>query len=110
MSSATGDLVPIIGKCDFNFRIGQNISITYTAFVSRNFPYDCILGLDVLKDCACFIDVANDSLYINGESESFSSDVSPFSESMQDACGYESLNGIEINENVTSDEKNTSSF
>ena len=110
VSSATGDSVQIIGKCDFKFRIGQNISITYTAFVSRNFPYDCILGLDVLKDCACFIDVANESLYINGESVSFSSDVSSFSESMQDACGYESLNGIEINENVTSDEKNTSSF
>ena len=100
VSSATGDSVPIIGKCDFEFRIGQKISVTYTAFVSRNF----------LKDRACFIDVANDSLYINGKSVSFSSDVSPFSESMQDACGYESLNGIEISENVTSDEKFTSSF
>ena len=84
--------------------------LTYTAFVSRNFPYDYILGLDILKDCTCFIDVANNSLYINGESVLFCSDVSPFSESVQDVCGYESLNGIEISENVTSDEKNTSSF
>ena len=42
VSSATGDCVPIIGKCNFRFRIGQKISIMYTAFVSRNFPYDCI--------------------------------------------------------------------
>ena len=110
VSSATGDSVPIIGKCDFKFRNGQKISITYTAFVSRSFPYDCILGLDILKDCSCFIDVANDCLYINGESVSFISNVSPFSENMQDACGYESLNGIEISENVKSDEKNTSFF
>ena len=41
---------------------------------------------------------------------SFSSNESPFTESMQDACGCERLNGIKISENVRSVEKNTSTF
>jgi hypothetical protein len=65
VTSATGDRVDIIGKCDFRMKIGKNTDIVCNAFVARGFLYDCILGLDILKDCACYIDVANDSLYIN---------------------------------------------
>lgn len=105
ITSATGNRVDIIGKCDFRIRIGEKTDIVYNAFVARNFPYNCILGLDILKDCACYIDVANDSLYINGERVSFSPDANLVSESLEGAYQGESLNGIEVSECVKPGEK-----
>lgn len=89
ITSATGNRVDIIGKCNLRVRIGEKTDIVYNAFVARNFPYKCILGLDILKDCACYIDVANDSLYINGERVSFNPDANLVSESLKGACQSE---------------------
>ncbi|XP_062600936.1 uncharacterized protein LOC134262558 [Saccostrea cucullata] len=82
---------------------GSSVTIINEAFASQS-------GLDILKDCACYIDVANDSVYINDECISFISDASSTSESVQDACNYKNLNGIEISESVESGEKEIDDF
>jgi predicted aspartyl protease len=98
VSSATGDSVKIIGKCNLNFEIGSGMRSKFNVYVAKCFLCKCTLGLDILKKISCFIDVANEFVYINDECISFKTEECEKSEHVQDDCHYKNFNGIEINE------------
>lgn len=53
------------------FQIGNNCKFVYSVYVARNFPYQCIIALDILMRCACCVDLGNDCVYVNHDNIMF---------------------------------------
>lgn len=71
ITSASGDKIEIIGKTKVKFNIGYKCEFEYNVYVASNFHYQCILGLDILVDYSCNVDLSNDCLHFQNESVMF---------------------------------------
>lgn len=95
ITSPSGDEINIIGKVDVNFNIGNNYEFVYNVYVATHFSYQCIIGLDVLRDFACNIDLGNNYVVFNDEELITFESVN----SCDKEFDFQSMNGIEIVEN-----------
>ncbi|CAG2184862.1 unnamed protein product [Mytilus edulis] len=84
-------------KCDF----------VYSVYVASNFSYQCIIGLDILCDFSCNVDLGNNCIVFNNEESINFECLEDMQFSERDNLQYDSMNGIDIEESIND---NTNTF
>ncbi|VDI47319.1 Hypothetical predicted protein [Mytilus galloprovincialis] len=107
ITSASGDKIEIIGKANVEFKIGNKCNFVYSVYVASNFSYQCIIGLDILCDFSCNVDLGNNCIVFNNEESINFECLEDMQFSERDNLQYDSMNGIDIEESIND---NTNTF
>lgn len=105
ITSASGDKINIIGKANVNFEIGNMCKFSYDVYVASNFYYQCIIGLDILYDYSCSIDLGNNCVVFNDEEYIEFENIDEGNICENNYSQFMSFNGIELR--IENDSENT---